>query len=70
MEDVCIAITASVKKNLLLRKLIKHQDVSDYNWTRTQNHLVRKRTLNHLAKWLSFRLRTNWFWVQVQLQSL
>ena len=25
-------------------------DVSDCNWTRTQNHLVRKRTLNHLAK--------------------
>ena len=24
--------------------------LSDCNWTRTQNHLVRKRTLNHLAK--------------------
>ena len=23
-----------------------------------------------LAKWLSFRLRTKWFWVRVQLQSL
>ena len=23
---------------------------SDYNWTRTQYHLARKRTLNHLAK--------------------
>ena len=23
---------------------------SDCNWTRTQNHLVLKRTLNHLAK--------------------
>ena len=23
---------------------------SDCNWTRTQSHLVRKRTLNHLAK--------------------
>ena len=22
---------------------------SDCNWTRTQNHLVRKRTLNHLV---------------------
>ena len=29
----------------------KHQDVlSDCNGTRTHNHLVRKRTLNHLAK--------------------
>ena len=51
----------------------------DCNWTRTQNHLVLKRTLNHLAKlaiwaslakWLSVRLRTKWFWVRVQLQSL
>ena len=23
--------------------------LSDCNWTRTQNHLVRKRTLNHLV---------------------
>ena len=42
----------------------------DCNWTRTQNHLVLKRTLNHSAKWLSVRLRTKWFWVRVQLQSL
>ena len=50
--------------------------LSDCNWTRTQNHLVLKRTLNHLTKlaslvkWLSVRLRTKWFWVRVQLQSL
>ena len=34
---------------------------SDCNWTRTQNHLTRKRTLNHLAKlakWLSCVLST------------
>ena len=43
---------------------------SDCNWTRTQNHLVHKRTLNHLAKCLSVPLRTKWFWVRVQLQSL
>ena len=24
--------------------------ISDCNWTQTQNHLVRKQTLNHLAK--------------------
>ena len=35
---------------------------SDCNWTRTHNHLLHKRTLNHLAKlvslakWLSVRL--------------
>ena len=38
--------------------------LSDSNWIRTRNHLVCKRTLNHLAKlaglatWLSVRLRT------------
>ena len=41
--------------------------LSDCNWTRTQNHLVR---LASLAKWLSVCLRTKWFWVPVQLQSL
>ena len=49
--------------------------IKDYNWTQTQNHLVLKRTLNHLAKltrskWLSVCLRTKWFWVRVHLQSL
>ena len=42
--------------------------------TPTHNHLVRKRTLNHLAKlaslakWLSARLRTKWLLVRVPLQ--
>ena len=42
---------------------------SDSNWTWTHNHLVRKRTLNHLAKlasldkWLSIRLQTRWLWL-------
>ena len=33
-----------------------NKSLSDYNWTRTHNHLVRKWTLNHLAKltkWLN-----------------
>ena len=45
--------------------------LSDCNWTRTCNHLVRKRTFNYLAKltyWLSVRLQTKWLWVRVQLQ--
>ena len=52
--------------------LVYLRNPSDVNWTRTQNHLDRKRTLNHvasLAKWLSVRLRTKWFWLRVQLQS-
>ena len=47
--------------------------LSDCNWTRTQNNLVPKGTLNHLAnlvKWLSIPLGTKWFWVRLQLQSL
>ena len=46
--------------------------VSDCNWTRTRNQLVRKQTLNHLAKlakWFSVHLQIKWLWVRVQLQS-
>ena len=60
-------------KELLARSRYDIWSLSDCNWTRTQNHLVRERTLNHLAslaKWLKVRLQTNWFWVRVQLQSL
>ena len=32
--------------------------------------LVEPSVLASLAKWLSVRLRTKWFWVRVQLQSL
>ena len=43
-------------KELLARSRREIWRWSDCNWTRTQNHLVLKRTLNHLAKlakWLS-----------------
>ena len=39
----------------------KKKNWSDCNWTRTQNHLIHKRTLNHLAKlakWWSCVLST------------
>ena len=42
-------------------------NLSDCNGTWTHNHLVRKRTLNDFAKWLSVRLRDKWLWVRVQL---
>ena len=38
---------------MLLKTLIQNFHILEYgdcNWTRTQNHLVLKRTLNHLAK--------------------
>ena len=40
-----------VKKlnGFLLTRKLNHKSL-DCNWTRTQNHLVLKRTLNHLAK--------------------
>ena len=37
-------------KELLARSRGKIWSLSDCNWTRTHNHLVRKRTLSHLAK--------------------
>ena len=47
----------------------KSKELSDCDWTRTQDHLVCKRTINHLAKLdQSVRLRTKWFWVRAQLQ--
>ena len=32
---------------------MRTDNLNDCNWTRTQNHLVRKRTLSRLAKWLA-----------------
>ena len=55
-------------KKLLAWIRCKIWSLSDCNWTRTQNHLVCKWTLDHLAKWLSVCLWTKWFWVWVQFQ--
>ena len=41
--------------------------LSNCNVTRIHNHLVHKRTLNHLAK---LTLRIKWLWVRVPWQSL
>ena len=63
-------------KEPLARSRHKIWSWSECNWTRTHNHLVDKRTPNHLAKlaklakWLSVPLWTKWLWVPVQLQSL
>ena len=63
-------------KELLARSRREIWSLSDCNWIRTHNHLVRKGTLNHLAKladlakWLSVRLRTKRSWILAQLQSL
>ena len=47
--------------NVLGRRRPEIWSLSDCNWTRSQNHLVRKRTLNYLAKlekWLTCVLST------------
>ena len=41
-------------KELLAWRRCEIWSLSDCNWTRTHNHLVRKRTLNHLAKLVIF----------------
>ena len=52
-----------------IRRDIWNLSASNGIWT--HNDLVRKRTLNHLAKlvslakWLSFRLQSKWLWVRV-----
>ena len=40
-------------KELLARSRREISSVSDCNWTRNHNHLVNKKTLNHLAKLVS-----------------
>ena len=48
-------------KELLCQNNREKWRVSDSNWTRTHSSIVRKRTLNHLAKlakWLSFVVST------------
>ena len=65
------SIVAWMSRNSLLKTGAKSEV-----WvtpTRTHSLLVRKWTLNHLAKlakWLSVCLQTKWLWVQVLLQSL
>ena len=55
---------------------LKIKWLSYCSWTRPRNHLVRKITLNRLAKltsltkWFSVDLRTRWLWVRVLLHSL
>ena len=60
MSRVCFRVNPHYSclnvKELLARSQRKIWSLSDSNWTRTQNHLVCKQTLNHLAKlahWLS-----------------
>ena len=48
-------------KELLARSRCEIWSLSDCNWARTHNHLVHKRTLNHLAelaKWFSYVVST------------
>ena len=51
--------------NVVFAEVIIHNiTLSDYNWTQTQNHLIHKWTLNHLAK---LGVINDWavFWVLI-----
>ena len=64
---------AWMSRNSLLKTGAISDVLSDCNRSWTCDHLVRKRTLNHLAKlakWLSVRLQTKWLWVRIPLLSL
>ena len=52
MFIVSYVMIAAFHPELKLDRIIIYRSFahSDCNWTRTQNHLVLKRTLNHLAK--------------------
>ena len=55
------SIVALRSKNSYLKTYGKSEFWVDWNWTQTQKHFIRKRTLNHLAesdKWLSCILGT------------
>ena len=65
----------------LVEKVRTKLYLSDSNGIRTHNHLVCKRTLNHLArlttqlfassaKWLSVHLGTKWLWLLIPFLSL
>ena len=54
-------------KEILARSRHQIWSLSDSKVIRTQNHLVRKRTLNHLAK---LRLQTKWLWFEFMLSFM
>ena len=59
-SESTLYICLTVKKSLA-RSRREIWSLSDCNWTRIQNHLLCKRTLNHLvklAKWLSCAMNT------------
>ena len=64
MKKISLNIALEVSLSL---KLINFSNSND---VRTHNHLVRKRILNHLAKWLNVSLRTKRLWVRISLLSL
>ena len=51
VRQVFLVLTIQTKIQLMMcLKFFQTVKQNDCNWTRTQNHLVCKRTLNHLAK--------------------
>ena len=66
--EICSKLTIKIQERRLFIRA-----KTDGNEVRTHYHLVRKRTLNHIAKfakWLSVPLRTKWLWVRISLLSV
>ena len=55
-------------KDLLSQNICDILRFTDFNETRTNNHLLRKRTANDLAKLENVSLQTKWLWVRVNSQ--
>ena len=66
-----LRLSLNIQKEKTLNVRTKKKKIN-CNWTRTQNHLVLKRTLNHLAKyrvWIHSETRT-WHDKNIQLKKL
>ena len=68
------AVAWMSRNSLLKTDMISKWHLSDCNGIRLHNHVVCKRTLNHLyklakwlnlTKWLSVHLRPKWLWVRI-----
>ena len=59
LQNLLTATSSQLEKTKYVYVCLSKQYItSDCNWTRTQNHLLRKRILNHLAKCLGVQRTT------------
>ena len=66
MKNFFFCVVLNIKKLLALSRY-DIWNLLECNGNRSHNNIVRNQTLNHLAKWLSVLLHTNWLWVRFPL---